>query len=157
MTLTLRPLREEEFDAWRERSVARYADDMVLNSGLEPDFARRKGEEDFDRAMPERLATPGAAVFTLVAESGERVGDLWLGEQDFFGRRRAWVYEVYVEEVFRGRGYGRRAMELAEEEARRRGHARIELNVFGGNEVARGLYRSLGYTEIAVAMGKELT
>jgi hypothetical protein len=30
------------------------------------------------------------------------------------------------------------------------------LNVFGGNEVARGLYRSLGYSENAVIMSKSL-
>jgi RimJ/RimL family protein N-acetyltransferase len=33
---------------------------------------------------------------------------------------------------------------------------RIELNVFGHNERARGLYRSLGYDELAVLMGKTL-
>ena len=33
---------------------------------------------------------------------------------------------------------------------------RIELNVFGGNEVARGLYRSLGFAESAVYMGKDV-
>jgi hypothetical protein len=33
---------------------------------------------------------------------------------------------------------------------------RIELNVMGGNEVARGLYRGLGYDEVAVYMGKTL-
>ena len=47
-------------------------------------------------------------------------------------------------------------MELAEVEARRLGLARVELNVFGGNEAARGLYRSLGYAEWAVSMAKEL-
>jgi hypothetical protein len=30
------------------------------------------------------------------------------------------------------------------------------MNVFGGNDVARGLYRSLGYEERAVMMGKKL-
>jgi ribosomal protein S18 acetylase RimI-like enzyme len=30
----------------------------------------------------------------------------------------------------------------------------VALNVFGGNEAARGLYRSLGYTEDAVSMSK---
>jgi hypothetical protein len=34
--------------------------------------------------------------------------------------------------------------------------ARVDLNVFGGNEVARALYRSLGYEEIAVYMRKGL-
>jgi ribosomal protein S18 acetylase RimI-like enzyme len=47
-------------------------------------------------------------------------------------------------------------MLLAETEGRRRGFDRIGLNVFGGNEVARSLYRSLGYTESAVIMRKHL-
>ena len=33
---------------------------------------------------------------------------------------------------------------------------RIALNVFGGNDVARSLYRSVGYAETAVFMSKEL-
>jgi ribosomal protein S18 acetylase RimI-like enzyme len=45
---------------------------------------------------------------------------------------------------------------MAEEEARRRGIDRVALNVFGGNKVARQLYRSLGYEENAVAMSKKL-
>jgi RimJ/RimL family protein N-acetyltransferase len=43
-----------------------------------------------------------------------------------------------------------------EDEARARGVHRIELHVFGGNDVARGLYRSLGYVETSVLMGKDL-
>ena len=43
-----------------------------------------------------------------------------------------------------------------EDEVRAHGLDRIELNVFGGNEVARGLYRSLGYAESAVYMVKRL-
>jgi hypothetical protein len=51
---------------------------------------------------------------------------------------------------------GRAAMQLAEQAARERGLDRVELNVFGGNTAARGLYRSLGYDEVAVFMGKNL-
>jgi ribosomal protein S18 acetylase RimI-like enzyme len=47
-------------------------------------------------------------------------------------------------------------MLLAEEEARRRGLMRMALNVFGGNDVARNLYRSLGYVETSVQMAKNL-
>ena len=54
------------------------------------------------------------------------------------------------------RRYGKAAMVFAEEEALRRGHDRVALNVFGGNEVARSLYRSLGYDENAVSMSKKL-
>jgi RimJ/RimL family protein N-acetyltransferase len=36
------------------------------------------------------------------------------------------------------------------------GHHVVELNVFGGNARARGLYRSLGFVETAVHMQKRL-
>ena len=66
------------------------------------------------------------------------------------------IYDMAVDEAHRGKGYGRAAMGLAEEEARLRGIGRIELNVFGGNDVARGLYLSLGYVETSVQMAKDL-
>ena len=47
-------------------------------------------------------------------------------------------------------------MAFAEDEARRRGHDLVALNVFGGNTIARGLYRSLGYQENFVGMSKKL-
>ena len=50
-----------------------------------------------------------------------------------------------------------KADEALEQEARALGLDRIELNVFGANAVARDLYGSLGYEEIAVWMGKSLT
>ena len=47
-------------------------------------------------------------------------------------------------------------MLLVEQEARRRGFVEIRLNVFGGNETARSLYRSLQYVEFAIGMRKRL-
>jgi ribosomal protein S18 acetylase RimI-like enzyme len=45
-------------------------------------------------------------------------------------------------------------MLLAEEEARRLGRTRIKLNVFARNAVARALYLSLGFEEMAIQMSK---
>ena len=90
-------------------------------------------------------------------ETGERVGYLWIAERDNQGRKVVWIYDIEIDERFRGRGLGRATMELAEQQARERGLGRVELNVFGRNEVARSLYRSLGYEESAVWMGKELS
>ena len=87
---------------------------------------------------------------------GERVGELWLCERDGQMFHDLFVYEIRIDSQHRGKGYGKAAMLLAEEEARSRGLDRVSLNVFGGNEVARNLYRSLGYEENAVAMSKKL-
>ena len=66
------------------------------------------------------------------------------------------IFDIHIDEAFRGRGFGRAAMLLAERESLARGIQRIELNVFGGNTVARGLYQSLGYLERSVRMAKDL-
>jgi ribosomal protein S18 acetylase RimI-like enzyme len=68
----------------------------------------------------------------------------------------AWVNYVHVDEEFRGRSYGRRAMLLAEEEATARGMTSVGLNVLGNNTVARDLYDSLGYQVTAQQMKKVL-
>jgi ribosomal protein S18 acetylase RimI-like enzyme len=47
-------------------------------------------------------------------------------------------------------------LKLAEEFARNRGATKLELNVFGNNTVARGLYESLGYRISTVHMSKVL-
>jgi ribosomal protein S18 acetylase RimI-like enzyme len=85
------------------------------------------------------------------------VGSLWIGPYPDDRADDVWVWSVALDEEHRGRGLGRAAMLLAEEEARRRGAAEIGLNVFGFNDVALGLYRSLGYETTSVQMRKILS
>ena len=89
-------------------------------------------------------------------DEGEQVGILWWTQRDGDSGPSAYVYEIEVDEAFRGRGYGREAMRLFEEDARAHGLAEASLLVLGGNEVARSLYRSLDYAERAVFMAKRL-
>ena len=154
MGVRLRPLREEEFEDWLSRSRDGYVRGMVEDGDFPEPEAREKAWDDFATLFVDGFRTAGHAVFALEDDSsGERVGSLWLGERP----HALAVHDVYVEEGLRGRGYGRAAMLLAEEEARRRGFARINLNVFAGNAVARSLYRSLGYQERSVYMSKALS
>jgi ribosomal protein S18 acetylase RimI-like enzyme len=90
--------------------------------------------------------------------AGERpVGWLWLAVPDPGGDpAMTWVNNVEVDEEFRGRGYGRQAMLLAEREAAARGMTSVGLNVHGQNTVARGLYDSLGYQVTTQQMKKVL-
>jgi len=77
--------------------------------------------------------------------------------QPFSGAGDSWfVFDVEIAKEHRGRGYGRAAMEAAEEWTRERGGTRVALNVFGPNLTARSLYDSLGYEVLATAMFKDL-
>jgi GNAT superfamily N-acetyltransferase len=149
----VRPMTDEELAAWLPRMRKAYADDMVQNAGADFERARAKAEADVERLFPDGVRSAEQLVYAIESD-GEYVGELWLAEQDAPFRRVLWIYDVHVDDTHRGQGHGRAAMLFAEDEARRLGLPSVALNVFGGNEVARGLYRSLGYVEEAVYMTK---
>ena len=158
MSAVLRPLRDDELDDYVARGKVNYANDMVEDAGMSREAATAKSERDWANLLPDRLDSKDQHLYAIEdSETGERVGDLW------FARREAdadglvaFVYSIEVFDRFRGKGYGKEAMLLLEDEVRRHGLSKIALNVFGGNEVARSLYRAVGYRETAVWMSKEL-
>lgn len=154
-SLRLRPITAGEYPALIAASRAGYAHDIEVHGGMPREAAEHKADADIAAVLPQGPDTPGHSIYQL--ESGaETVGRLWVAEREMDGRRVLYIYEIEVDEPHRGRGFGRQAMLLAEAEARARGISTVQLNVFGGNEVARGLYRSLGYRETAVQMTKDL-
>jgi ribosomal protein S18 acetylase RimI-like enzyme len=156
MELQPRPMKDAEYAEWLPRLTDRYAEDMVENAGAIPERARAKSEADIGRLFPGGKPADGQVVFALDAD-GRRVGELWFAErEDELTGRALWIYDIHVDDAFRRQGLGRAAMQFAEDEARRRGVGGVALNVFGGNEAARSLYRSLGYEELAAAMRKDL-
>lgn len=81
------------------------------------------------------------------SEDGESVGFIWLIESTsgFTAAAFAWIMCIYVEASFRGKGIGRKLMELGEKWARERDLIDIILNVSNENEVAIRLYESMGF------------
>jgi ribosomal protein S18 acetylase RimI-like enzyme len=159
MDLRLRPLRDDELPDFIERGKREYTRALVDEAGLPPGRAEAKTESDYASLFPDGAMQPNQHISVLVdADSGETVGRLFWGKRqppDGVGPR-CYLYDIEIDERFRGRGLGRRAMELLEDEARTVGLPGIDLNVWGGNEVARSLYRSLGFVERGVFMSKEL-
>jgi ribosomal protein S18 acetylase RimI-like enzyme len=155
MSLQLRPITDEEFDDWFPRMRDGYAEDMAQDAGADPEKARTMAASQMESLFPGGRPSEQQLVYVVEAD-GERVGELWLCDRDDAFQHALFIYFVGIDEAQRGKGYGKAAMLLAEAEARRLGVDRIALNVFGRNEVARNLYRSLGYEENAVAMSKKL-
>jgi GNAT superfamily N-acetyltransferase len=146
----------EELDAYLAWAVEAYAHDLEANGRADGEEAHRIARASFDDLLPHGVDSPGQVL--LVGEDagdGRRVGHVWFGPSDG-DARRAWLWDIMVEERERGKGYGRALMEAFESEARSRGYARVGLNVFGENAVARSLYGSLGYREIARQLAKDL-
>lgn len=155
MTIRLDPLDPDSFPQWVERSSREYVADLV-SLGTSPGEAQRQAESSLRQAFPESRPGPDNAVFNLIDDAGVGVGYLWVGRDSSDDPTSWWVWDILIDSEYRGRGYGRDGMKLAEEYARSRGAATLGLNVFGFNHSARKLYESLGYETMSIKMRKSL-
>lgn len=146
---------QEEFDAYRQRSVREYAAEHVRVGDWSSEQAEQRAEKETGEFLPDGVATPGMVL--LVGETaGGMVGVVWVGTAPQQGPGW-WIYDIEVVHEHRGRGYGRALLEAAEAEVRRRGGDSVGLNVFGGNVAASGLYESSGYRVTSMQMRKSLS
>jgi GNAT superfamily N-acetyltransferase len=140
--VTARKMTADEFGPWWTEQVTGYAESFVLNGLLTEEQARQRAETQSAELLPSGLDTPGHDIYTIVA-GDEAVASLWVChgvEPD-----TSFVFDVVVHGDHRGKGYGRAAMLRAEQSAIAAGSHVLGLNVFGHNEVALGLYTSLGF------------
>jgi GNAT superfamily N-acetyltransferase len=149
--IALRPLRDDEYDRWDAAHRAEYEHGLVEHVGMPREQAKAKVDRDVAKILPDGLATPDTRIWA-VEDDGRVVGTVFVGLRD----GGAWLYDITIAEGERGKGYGRAAMTALEDEVRALGHTTIGLNVWGGNDVARGLYRSLGWVEESVHMRRRI-
>ena len=155
MSVRLRALTPEELAAFIDEDQERYVEERV-KSGEDREVATKVAQEQSGTLFPGGKPAEGQLFFRVLDERGTPVGTLWIGPQLVGPPDGYWVFDVRIDEAFRGNGYGRATMELAEFEARHRGAKELGLNVFGHNEVARRLYESMGYVATAIRMKKTL-
>ena len=108
------------------------------------------------RLLPDGHKSKDNFLFTAKIENKTLVGFLWFCIRSPEGNQRAFVYDVIIKDQYRGQGFGRQIMFLAEQKVKSLGVDRIGLHVFGFNEVAIGLYKSLGYETTDLVMEKSL-
>jgi ribosomal protein S18 acetylase RimI-like enzyme len=72
------------------------------------------------------------------------------------GLKYGYIYDIFVKEEFRGKGFGRVLLEKAESYCRERGYSRILLMVSVSNETAIRLYDKMGFKAEQTYMAKTL-
>lgn len=162
MVVSVEALSAGELGEFIARSSAEYVRER-MEAGDSREYAEQRSAQSNAEYFPEGRPAAGQHVLRVLdgGESGTdgeavAVGTLWLGPFDPKHPHDWWVFDIEIGEEFRGRGYGRAAMLLAEEVARGNGARKLGLNVFGHNTVAQHLYSSLGYDVTAINMAKPL-
>ncbi|RFU83809.1 GNAT family N-acetyltransferase [Streptomyces triticagri] len=146
-----RPMTDDEYEPWLAAGQDAYARSWI-ERGVPEAEARAKAAHDHARFMPEGRHTPGVVLRILEDSAGAAVGSLWVS----LGDPMAYVFDVKVDEWYRGRGHGRSLMLLAESEVLAAGRDVLGLNVFAGNIPALCLYESLGYQPLTYYLYKSL-
>ena len=144
-----------EYDVWIEATTVWYAEDRATATGMPRDVSLEKARAQVATLLPDGHATAGMYLLLVVDDTGTEVGVLWLGPHPE-RPDTLYVWDISIDEPFRGRGFGRAAMLAAEDVARDAGAVAIGLNVFGPNTAARRLYDSLGYDVTSQQMLKKL-
>lgn len=101
----------------------------------------------------ERKLSVQRELFLVARSGGDLVGTAMCG----YDGHRGWVYYVAVRPSHRRRGIGAELMSRTEDELRKLGCAKLNLQVRSENDAAVAFYASLGYVvEDRVSMGKRL-
>ncbi len=152
--LLFRAQTPQEYADYRESAARLYGDQMVEFGGMPAELAHAKATDDIAALLPAEGLLPSHAIIVGV-EHEQPVGLVWLGPRRD-GIHGLWIYDIAVEELHRGRGFGRALMLEAERHTRAAAGGSLALNVFGGNTAAIALYASLGYRVDAQQMSKDL-
>jgi ribosomal protein S18 acetylase RimI-like enzyme len=142
--IILTKMNEEEYKVWIVESKNTYRDENV-KAGMTLNEAQKKSDDDFLRLLPNGLQSPDQHIFSIKENKTNWVGIIWFGVRGAADNRKAFIYDIVLNDNARGKGYGKKAMELLESEVKKLGLRHIGLHVFGHNLVARNLYEKMGY------------
>lgn len=155
MALELRKMTADELERYLQTSIPAYAEDKMRNESIPKADALILAKNSFDSLLPEGVETKDHYLFSVFTDTS-RIGVLWFARKNNYGRSFAWIYDIILDEAFRGRGFGKELMTALEGEVKKQNLTSIALHVFGSNDRARSLYEKMGYLTTNYTMKKDL-
>jgi ribosomal protein S18 acetylase RimI-like enzyme len=150
----LTPMTQPEYDVFVKQLIPDYAAEHVRAGNWAESEALEKANKEMEALLPQGLETADNYFYTLY-DGNAAVGRIWMKVKNH-PSKSGFIYEVFIEEKYRGKGYGKMLMLLLEEQAREMGLQSLGLHVFGSNHVARKLYETIGYEVTNLQMSKKL-
>lgn len=148
-------MNEKELDDYIKFMIPDFASDLAKNFKKPMEEALKESKKMMDDLFKDGLETKGQYIYHIHDSStGENVGVLWYFIN--LETNAAFIYHIYIDEAYRGKGYGKVSLQDMELIIKEQGAKTIGLNVFGHNETALNLYKKLGYNVSAISMDKTI-
>jgi ribosomal protein S18 acetylase RimI-like enzyme len=150
--IQLKPLQQQDFEKFLEREIRGYAEEHVRNGNMPAEGSLERSRKEFERLLPDGIHSEHQYLWSLVDESDNQIGVLWVQVKD----GKAFIFNFVIEEAYRGKGYGKQSLIALDEQLRAMDVESIGLQVFGDNLTAQELYKKMGYVITGIHMQKKL-
>ena len=91
------------------------------------------------------IDSPNSQLLLLIDADDNYVGMIFIGEYNAPSGPKAWIEDVVIDNIYRGRGLGRTMLEMTLEYLRAKGIQNISLTTNPKRISANSLYKSLGF------------
>lgn len=154
--VNLRRMSKLEYDDYYKESLQSLVDELARAYDLSQSEALKIAKKSFDTLLPDGHPAAPDQFLYVIEESRQIIGVLWFGIKRDRQIPEAYVWDIVIKPIFRGKGFGKQAILALEEEVKSMGLSRISLNVFGHNDVAQRMYKRLAYRTVSSVMAKNL-
>lgn len=145
---------EEDFENYFQNKIKRYSDVLSENIHEHGDEPSSRALKQLRSLLPNGIETPNHHLFNIQS-GGKVIGFVWLKIEE--EKKSAFLYEIYIFEEYRGKGFGTVTMKRLEDFLVQKEINYFKLHVFGSNTGARKLYEELGFEIAGINMLKPLT
>ena len=147
------PMEQENFKIFLERGIREYAEDHVRNGNWSAEEALERSRKEFEQLLPDGVNSRDQFLYSIVDETDSiKIGLLWVQVKD----QRAFIYDFFIDEAFRVKGYGKLALIALDKELMSRNVESVALHVFGDNVTAQELYKKMVFQINGIQMKKVL-
>lgn len=154
-TIDFRKMSSADFSRYRKLSLESYAQDIARNFKRPIGEVRIEARRQVKQILKDGLSTRGHFLYNVLdRETGETAGLIWFKVDK--AKKSAFLYDILIHEAYRGKGYGKKTLELLEAKLRQMGVTQLGLHVFGHNQVAVNLYKTQGFYTASFNMQKDL-
>jgi len=153
--IKLREMRASEYPAYCDYFIADYSQEIVENYGHSIAVATDLAKQDLLRHFPDGLEGTAHSLLCIEQEvSLQVVGYLWHCVN--ISDRSTFIYDFYIDESCRGKGYGKVAIKQLEALVLPEHIKQIKLRVAYQNQRALKLYQDVGFSITGYNMSKNI-
>lgn len=153
--ITLMPMHKNEFDAFLNENIVRYAEEKVKSGNWQADDSLERSRASFQKFLPNGLQSKDQYIFNIFDDEQDlKLGILWVEVKMDEPDHPAFIYDFVIDEQYRGKGFGKKTLLTLDEKLKEMGAKSVALHVFGYNTTAFELYKKMDYEVTNINMRK---